>query len=265
MRPFHYGIVFFLMLAKPVFSQSSAPQFAWPEGKRAAVSLTFDDARPSQVDVGLDWLNRLGAKATFYVVPVRMEERLEGWKRLAASGHEIGNHSLRHPCTGNFPWSREAALEDYTLDRMRSELIQANQRIEELLNVQPVTFAYPCGQTFVGRGGETRSYVPVVAELFLIGRTWLDETAVDPAFLDPAQVTGIEMDGKDFDEIRLWVDRVRESGQWLILAGHETASSGTQTTRLSMLEKLVPYLKDPGNQIWFATVEKVGRYIRDRR
>ena len=32
-----------------------------------------------------------------------------------------------------------------------------------------------------------------------------------------------------------------------------------------MLEKLVPYLKDPENQLWFEDVETVGRYILDQR
>jgi len=30
--------------------------FNWPDGKRAAVSLTFDDARPSEIDNGLEIL-----------------------------------------------------------------------------------------------------------------------------------------------------------------------------------------------------------------
>ena len=265
MRRILLSIISIFFFVKSVPAQISPADFSWPVGKRAAVTLTFDDARASQVDVGLDLLNRLGAKATFYVVPARMEERLAGWKRLAAGGYEIGNHSLRHPCTGNFRWSREAALEQYTLERMRQELIEANKLIEEMLGVKPVTFAYPCGQTFVGRGAQTRSYVPTVDELFLIGRTWLDETAVDPAFLDPAQVTGIAMDGKSFNEVKSLVDSAREAGKWLILAGHETGTSGLQTTRLSMLEKLVPYLKDPKNQLWFEDVETVGRYILDQR
>lgn len=248
-----------------LISQSPTSKFSWPEGKLAAVTLTFDDARSSQVDVGLELLNRLGAKATFYVVPIRVEERLIDWKRLVASGYEIGNHTLQHPCTGNFLWSRDAALESYTLEKMRQELIVANQRLEKMLGVRPTTFAYPCGQTFVGRGAQTRSYVPIVAELFLVGRTWLDETAVDPAFLDLAQVTGVEMDGKNFNEVKALVESARNEGQWLILAGHETGNSGPQTTRLSMLKELIPYLKDVKNQIWFETVETVGSYILDQR
>jgi peptidoglycan/xylan/chitin deacetylase (PgdA/CDA1 family) len=51
--------------------------FSWPEGKRAAVSLSFDDARLSQIDTGLALFRRLGVKATFYVVP-EATARLEG-------------------------------------------------------------------------------------------------------------------------------------------------------------------------------------------
>ncbi len=266
MRVFVRVLLFQLCLAAPsaIRAQTAAAEFAWPEGRRAAVSLSFDDARSSQVDTGLAVLDRLGAKATFYVVPARVEERLAGWKRLVASGHEIGNHSLRHPCTGNFEWSREAALENYSLDEMRKELIESNRRLGEMLGVEPVSFAYPCGQTFVGRGQSTRSYVPLIAELFLSGRGWLDETPNDPVFHDPAQVTGMSMDGMDFPEIRTLVETAREAGQWLVLAGHEMARSGRQTTRIEMLEQLIVYLQDPRNEIWFETVETVARYLKDR-
>lgn len=154
-------------LLGPVASeaQSAEAGFRWPDGKCAAVSVNFDDARPSQVDTGLAVLARLDARATFYVVPVHVEAKLSGWKKLVAAGHEIGNHSVRHPCTGNFEWSREAALENYTLERMRQELLEANRRLEQLLGITPATFAYPCGQAFVGRGSATRSYVPLVAAM----------------------------------------------------------------------------------------------------
>lgn len=262
------GLCFLLaFLAIPPSSpaQEDAKPFGWPKDARGAVSLTFDDARSSQIDTGLALLDRLGAKATFYVVPVRVAENLAGWKRLVASGYEIGNHSLRHPCTGNFAWSREAALEDYTLDRMRTELMDCNRQLKEMLGVEPVTFAYPCGQTFVGRGRSTRSYVPVVAELFLAGRGWLDETPNDPTFLDAAQVSGMSMDGMDFPEVKALVESARDAGYWLVLAGHEIGHDGHQTTRVKMLEQLVPYLRDPKNEIWFETVGVVARHVRELR
>jgi peptidoglycan-N-acetylglucosamine deacetylase len=243
----------------------TATPFRWPDGARAAVSLSFDDARARQVDVGLPVLDRHGVKATFFLVPSNADERREGWKRAVASGHEIGNHSLDHPCTGNFAWSREKALEDFTLERMREQLAGANERLRAMLGVTPHTFAYPCGQTFVGRGTNTRSYVPLVAEMFLAGRGWLGEAPNDPTRVDLAQVLGREMDGKDFEAVRGLLEEARDAGGWLVLAGHDVGESGPQTTRVAMLEKLLPHLRDPANGYWVAPVGAVARYIDARR
>src|SRR5689334_10566155 len=120
----------------------------FPNAERAAVSLSFDDARLSQIDVGIPLLNSLNVRATFYVCRIGIEKRLDGWKEAIVAGHEIGNHTLNHPCTGNFSWSRGRALEDYTLDRMEQELLAANDMVQSLLGVTPKTYAYPCGQTF---------------------------------------------------------------------------------------------------------------------
>ena len=55
--------------------------FRWPDGKAAAISLTFDDARLTQVEAGLPILDEHGVKATFYVSFASMEKRLDDWKR----------------------------------------------------------------------------------------------------------------------------------------------------------------------------------------
>ena len=246
-------------------AQQSGKDFAWPEGKSVALSLSFDDARLSQVDEGLAFLDKYGVKATFFVVPAQVEERLEGWKQAVRQGHEIGNHTLTHPCSGNYPFARQKALEDYDLERMKHEVLEANKEIERLLGVRPTVFAYPCGQTFVGRGAETDSYVPLVAENFFVGRTYRDAIGNDPAFCDFAQVTGIDMDGKTFKELRAILERARANNQWVVLGGHEMGDSGRQTTRLSMLKKLMKYAEDPKNGVWIAPVGEVAGYIREQR
>jgi len=254
-----------VVLSEASFGQQSNIPFKWPEGKRVAVSLTFDDARMSQVEGGTELLDKYGVKATFYVVPGQVKQRLEGWKKATANGHEIGNHSLNHPCSGNFPWARQKALEDYTLDQMRAELIEANKDIETLLGVKSEVFAYPCGQTFVGRGLNTKSYIPLVAELFVTGRGWLDEGPNDPAFCDFAQLTGMEMDGKEFDDILPLLESAKKNQQWVVLAGHEMGQSGQQTTRLSMLKRLIEYAQDPANGIWIAPVGTVAKYVQKQK
>ena len=241
------------------------PSIQWPGSAKMALSLSFDDGRESQVTQGLPVFARHAARVTLFVVPSAVERRLDGWKQAVAAGHEIGNHSLTHSCSGNFAFSRQKALEDHSIDRMREELVEANRRIAALLGVTPRTFAYPCGQTFVGRGRDTRSYVPVVAELFLVGRGWLDESANDPAFVDLAQTMGVEMDGRDFDQIRPLLDDARKTGGWLVLAGHDIGAAGRQTTRVAMLDALLPYATDPANGIWLSTVAEAADHITRQR
>ncbi|MBD0294638.1 MAG: polysaccharide deacetylase, partial [Flavisolibacter sp.] len=80
-----------------------------------------------------------------------------------------------------------------------------------------------------------------------------------------AQLTGMEMDGKDFEQILPLLQQAKANGQWLVLAGHEMGDSGTQTTRLTMLKKLIEYAQDPANGIWIAPVGTVAKYIQEQR
>ena len=237
--------------------------FPWPNGAKMALSLTFDDGRSSQVTEGVSVLDSFGVKVTFYAQPENLLEELELWKKAAASGHEFGNHTIGHPCTGNFAWVRydDVVLESYDLDRMRAEILQANQEIKELLGVRPVSFAYPCGQTYVGRGANTKSYVPLIAELFQTGRRWLDETSNAPDYFDPAQVMAMRMDGEDFITIRRLIERTKRSGTWLVLAGHSVGDSTKRGTDLGMLRELLAYVQNPENGVWIAPVSEVATFI----
>jgi peptidoglycan/xylan/chitin deacetylase (PgdA/CDA1 family) len=172
---------------------------------------------------------------------------------------------MRHACTGNFSWSREKALEDCTLEQMATELGQANTEIEKLLGVRPRTFAYPCGQKFVGRGVDVKSYVPAVASRFLAGRGWRDEGANDPAFCDLAQLMGVELDGLTWEQLKVLIDQARERHSWLVLAGHDIGEGVRQTTRVDTLRAFCEYARDPKNGVWVDTVANIGRYVVEHR
>ena len=237
--------------------------FPWPNGAEMALSLTFDDGRPTQVTHAIPLLDAFDVKATFYSQPENLRNELAGWRRAVAVGHEIGNHTVGHPCTGNFAWVRYdgVVLESYDLERMRAEIVQANDEIEEMLGVRPVSFAYPCGQTYVGRGRDTRSYVPLVAELFQTGRRWLDETSNAPDHFDTAQVMAMRMDGEDFAAVQRMVERARHSGNWLVLAGHGVGDNPRWGTQLDMLKDLLAYAQNPDNRVWIAPVTEVATFI----
>jgi peptidoglycan-N-acetylglucosamine deacetylase len=249
-------------ICNPIAGQES---FKWPDGKRAAVSLSFDDGRLSQIDTGLALLKKLGLKVTFFVNPGSVEKRLPGWKQAVADCHEIANHSLTHPCTGNYAFSASNALEQYDLAMMARQLDGANDRIEQLLGVKPLTFAYPCGLKFVGRGRDVKSYVPLVAERFIVGRGYLDESPNNPAITDLAQAMGTAFDDMDFTQMKTIVDSAAKEGRWVIFVGHEIGERRRQSTNAKALELLSDYLKDPTNGIWVGTVAEIGTYVRKQR
>jgi peptidoglycan/xylan/chitin deacetylase (PgdA/CDA1 family) len=237
----------------------------FPEGKRAAISLSFDDARLSQADNGLPLFRELGLRATFYVGLGAAEKRQDAWRQAIAEGHEIGNHTVTHPCSGNFPFARARALEDFTLERMEGELLEANQRIEQMLGVRPLTFAYPCGQTYVGRGEKLQSYIPLVAKHFLAGRLFMGEWHNDPRYCDLSQVFGISCDNHSFETIQPLIDATLADGGWLVLAGHDIAEQvARQTTRVSMLRALAAYCAQRP-EIWVDTVANVAAYAARAR
>lgn len=259
-----YTIGFLLFVQFPIISVAQN-KFPWPEGKKFAISLSFDDSRKSNLEYGIPIFNKHDIKATFYVHPQVVKESLESWKDALSNGHEIGNHTLVHPCSENFLWSRNNSLEEYNLESMRDELEDANNQIDDLLGVKPISFAYTCGQTYVGRGAGKRSYAPVIADLFVSGRGWLNEAPADPLYLDLSEVNGMKMDDMDFENILPVINYAREKGLWLVLVGHDTKlENSEQTTRLKFLEDICSYIND-NKDIWSGTVGEIASYIQITR
>ncbi|MCX6050158.1 MAG: polysaccharide deacetylase family protein [Chloroflexi bacterium] len=81
-------------------STSTSP---WLNNCQGAISLSFDDGVESQLKLAIPMLDKYGLQATFYVNPRdNYKEQLIPWRTAAQSGHEIGNHTINHPCSKNF-------------------------------------------------------------------------------------------------------------------------------------------------------------------
>ena len=73
-------------------------------GKADGVALTFDDGPdPKWTPQILDILKATGARATFFVTGRNALDHPDLLRRIAAEGHDIGNHSTTHPDLGNMP------------------------------------------------------------------------------------------------------------------------------------------------------------------
>lgn len=65
--------------------------------QRRELALTFDDGpEPLYTTLLLDTLDRLGLKATFFLIGQRVEQFPYLARDIAAAGHEVGNHSFHH-------------------------------------------------------------------------------------------------------------------------------------------------------------------------
>lgn len=226
-----------------------------------ALSVTLDDACESQLDVAVPVLDAFGVRATFYVLPARVRGRAEEWRAVAASGHELGCHTSTHPCSANFDFSRRNALEDYTVERIEGEIDRATARIEQLTGVTARTFAYPCGQSFVGRGEGRRSYVPSVARRFVAARSFHNQVANDPDRCDLAHLDAFSVDGMSAGELLGLVDSDGSRGRWVIVGGHEVGEGDAElTVRRDALEALCERAAaDDG--VWAAPVAEIADYL----
>ena len=242
-------------------------EFTWPGRIRAAVSVSFDDGRVSQLEQAMPILDAHDARGTFYILPrcVESEQAARAWRAAAQAGHEMGNHTVTHPCSGNYGFARARALENLTLEQMAAELDGAQRVIDERLGVTPTSFAYPCGQRFVGRGVGVQSYVPLVAQRFGFGRAFRDESANDPAFCDPAQLFGVDFDGISVEELEPWLDATIAQGHWLVLAGHDVSD---EPARQAIPARTLAWLCARAREdeaLWLDTVSNVGACVMHRR
>jgi hypothetical protein len=172
---------------------------------------------------------------------------------------------MTHPCTGNYSFSKDNALEDMTLKDIRREIVGEDRVLLDLLGVKPVSFAYPCCQAFVGRGRKVESYVPMVAESFLTGRMGGNDAGNDPLVCDLSQLLAGGSDDVSFERLRPLIDQAAAEGRWLILCGHEVGAGGFQITRSETLEAICCYAADPKNGLWIDTVGRIGKYVSDHR
>ncbi len=125
--------------------------FEWPQGRKGAVSITYDDGLDCHYEFVAPAWDHHGLQVTFYVSFVKpfpsTMDNPEAWRQLAAKGHELGNHSLFHACRRGGDGVRppvEYDLGDYTTLRWKEEMQVANFALSLLDGKTERTFGNPC-------------------------------------------------------------------------------------------------------------------------
>ena len=243
----------------------NTPLSPWPDACQGAVSLTFDDGVPSQLNIAIPMLDKYGLQATFYVNPrENYQEQLIPWRAAALTGHEIGNHTISHPCSKNFAFisdSGRRGLEEMTLDDMEAEIVEAGRRISAVIPEQTATsYGYTCYQPFVGRGATRQSYVPVVAKHCVAGRG-RGERPNDPRYCDLWYLWSTPCERMTGAELVGLAEQAAAQGRWAILTFHGI-NDGHLHVAQGDLEELCTYLARQRDRIWTAPIAPIAQRVQ---
>ena len=238
--------------------QIAKDSFAWPAGEKMAISLSYDDALDSHLDNAISALNKHGFVASFYLTLASptVRNRLGDWRSAASQGHELGNHTIYHPCSAALPdrdWVRGYYnIDDYVLDEIVDELTVANSFLQAIDGRSERTLTPPCGDIIVS--GE--NYIPAARELFIAIKGFESE---DEALADswgPVGVSGSEL-----------IDRVKveaASGTKLFNIIFHGIGGDYLTVSSEAHERLLEYLADNRNTYWVDSYINIMKYASEK-
>jgi hypothetical protein len=168
---------------------------------------------------------------------------------------------MHHPCDGSHAWvPRGYTAQDYDLPRMGAELDETLKLLEGLGAKAPFTFAYPCGETRVGR--ERQSYVELVAQRFLAARG-TEPRLADP-FEDPLELVPAHDGAKTPAALIALVDEAAATGGWLVLLFHGVGGDHLAVTSEAHAA-LLDHLSQRRETIWTERFGAVAAHVRSRR
>lgn len=230
-------------------------------GKKAAVVITYDDAINEHLDNAVPVLDSLGLKATFYIsaFSASMQSRLNDWKKLAGAGHELGNHTLFHPCVGGVgrEWvSRENDLRNYSVNRMENEIRMTNLFLQSLDGKTTRTFAFTCGDMKV----RDSAFMNGMKSDFVAARAVRHEMHTINE-VDLYNVDCYMVNNHSFMEMKEWVDKAIATNSMLVILFHGVGGGNSLNVTLNDHRAFLAYLKKLETEIWTAPLIEVAEFI----
>jgi peptidoglycan-N-acetylglucosamine deacetylase len=254
MRPY------ILLLASFLIALIAEAQIKLPEGKKSLIVLTYDDALASHLDIAIPQLDKAGLKGTFFMKEPANEQHIQRWRDAARKGHELGNHTVYHPCqSSKFAADPHYHAETYSVANIIHEISTMNKILTAIDGKMAHTFAYPCGETEVGG----KSYIDTLRKSGFVKYArgvGINAILTDFKKIDPYNVPcmGFSTNGPS-SEILNFVKQVQEKKAMSVLIFHGVGGDYLEVSKEAHQE-LVNYLKN-NKDIWVTTFEEAMIYI----
>lgn len=243
----------------------------WPAGQQGAVTLSYDDAIVAHFESVAPQLEKAGLRGTFYIQADSpgFRRHTDRWRQVAQAGHELGNHSLHHPCRKDRPdqhtWlADDYNLSNYTPDRWLAEMRMANLILYLVDGRTERTFGNTCCDNYVGPLDSRTCLEELIPQLFVGGRGEYVSKPTDPANVNFANFGHYSGDSKSFEQLRDEIESAVRDGKWIFYMFHGVGK-GTHSLYIEAEEheKLVAYLAANKDRIWTAPAVDVARHLRD--
>ena len=257
---------YFLILPFIICSFFAFAQVNLWNGKKSAVVLTYDDALNVHLDNAIPLLDSLGLKGTFYLSAYSpgCRQRLADWRKAAAKGYELGNHTLFHPCIGNTPgreWVKaEHDLSKYTVQRMVDETRMTNVFLEALDGKTKRTFAYTCGDMKIGDS----SFITNMRNDFVAARAVRSEMHTIRQ-VDLYNVDCYAINGQSGEQMIDLVKKSMQTNSLLVFLFHGVGGEHSLNVSLPAHTQLLHFLKQNEKDIWIAPMIEVADYIKNHQ
>jgi len=248
----------FITLVITATAQNNTP---W-KGRKCAVVLTYDDALTEHITKAIPALNVLGLKATFYITDFGgLQAQIPAWRSSAAAGHELGNHTMTHPCEGGRP-GREFVKPDYdltkyTLRRITDDIRTMNTVLTAIDGKTRRTFAYPCGDTKIGGV----PYIDGMKNAF-VGARGVSPAITGADKVDLYNINSFMVNGQSGEELIAQVKQAEAKQGVLVFLFHGVGGGHSLNVSLPAHRQLLTYLKQHEKDIWIAPMVDVAEFIR---
>jgi sialate O-acetylesterase len=236
---------------------------AW-KGKKCAVVLTYDDALHVHLDHVIPALDSLDLKGSFYLTASSdaARKRITHWRNAAANGHELGNHTLYHPCDASGPgmnWVKpEYDLSKYSLGRIQDEITMCNAFLKSIDGKDKRTFAFTCGHKKVAEG----TFIERLGDEFVAARSVRAQMhhLKEQNLMD---IDSYSMEGTTGEKMIDLVKEAQLSGKLLVFLFHGVGGEHALNVSKEAHSQLVHYLKENEKDIYIDTMLNVAEHIKE--
>lgn len=245
------------------YTIACAQQPALWNQKKCAVVLTYDDAIDGHLDNVLPALDSLQLKGTFYLIgsAPAVNNRIPEWRHAAQEGHELGNHTLFHPCNAQLPgraWVQpDHDLSKYTINRAVTEIRANNTLLKAIDGKDKRTFAFPCGDL---RIEDTSIYEQVKKEF--IGARGVSSGLHTAEEIKMDNIPCFSIQNQPASYMINLVNEAIKSHTLLVFLFHGVGGGHSINEGLAEHSQLLHYLKQHESEIWVAPMAEVAAYMQ---